>query len=311
MAGISPALKAVSGHRTPGRPAFPARPGNPGFTSKMPLPPALKSGARPPHSREAGAIGQALIENHRLNAAYVVRRACDPRPDGTGGETVVDHIRLFPLRDDVRGTYRVHEQILPALRKASVPVRWTDLTVRHTGYVDRDLRRKPDRDSRLLGILPRATPGRSLRPLQPVGLAQTQPVLQRRPGDLSREDGTDDGHFVERVFPRQSVPICTEVLVSFYQLSAVTTKIVLYEKRDLRNLRATFERNPPLPIFPNESLARPVSVQMRSKVHGIAAATSLGERGNRPSTRSDRRAPDMKAQGPSLRRGTHSLCARK
>ena len=32
-------------------------------------------------------------------------------PGGTGGEPVVDHIRLFPLRDDVRRTYRVHEQI--------------------------------------------------------------------------------------------------------------------------------------------------------------------------------------------------------
>jgi glycosyltransferase involved in cell wall biosynthesis len=32
-------------------------------------------------------------------AAYVVRCACHPSPDGTGGETVVDHIRLFPLRD--------------------------------------------------------------------------------------------------------------------------------------------------------------------------------------------------------------------
>jgi glycosyltransferase involved in cell wall biosynthesis len=43
-------------------------------------------------------------------AAYVVRCACDPSPDGTGGDTVVDHIRLFPLRDDARWTYRVHEQ---------------------------------------------------------------------------------------------------------------------------------------------------------------------------------------------------------
>ena len=112
-----------------------------------------QSGARPPHSKEAGAPGQASIENHRLNAAYVVRCACDPSPDGTGGETVVDHIRLFPLRDDVRWTYRVHEQILPGLRRAGVPVRWTDLTVRHTGYVDRDVRaRKLDRDSRLLAL---------------------------------------------------------------------------------------------------------------------------------------------------------------
>ena len=45
--------------------------------------------------------------------------ACDP-PDGNGGETVVDHIRLFPLRQDVRWTYRVHEQILPSLRRAKV-----------------------------------------------------------------------------------------------------------------------------------------------------------------------------------------------
>ena len=86
-------------------------------------------------------------------AAYVVCCACDPSPDGTGGETVVDHIRLFPLRDDTRWTYRVHEQILPALRRANVPVRWTNLTVRHTGYTDPVLRaRKLDRDIRLLEL---------------------------------------------------------------------------------------------------------------------------------------------------------------
>jgi hypothetical protein len=58
---------------------------------------------------------------------------------------------LFPLREDIRWTYRVHEQILPALRRAKVPVRWTDLTVRHTGYVDQALRtRKLDRDAAIL-----------------------------------------------------------------------------------------------------------------------------------------------------------------
>ena len=84
-------------------------------------------------------------------AAYVVRCACDPTPDGAGGETVVDHVRLFPLRKDVRWTYRVHEQILPALRRAKVPVRWTEITVRHTGYTDPALRaRKLDRDVKIL-----------------------------------------------------------------------------------------------------------------------------------------------------------------
>ncbi|WP_165230373.1 glycosyltransferase [Aquisphaera insulae] len=84
-------------------------------------------------------------------AAYVVRCACDPEPDGRGGNTVVDHIRLFPVREGVRWTYAVHEQILPSLRRAGVPVRWSDVTVRHTGYADPALRgRKLERDARIL-----------------------------------------------------------------------------------------------------------------------------------------------------------------
>ena len=84
-------------------------------------------------------------------AAYVVKCSCDPEPNGNGGQTVVDHIRLFPLREDVRWTYRVHEQILPALRRVNVPVKWTDVTVRHTGYTDAALReRKLQRDSKIL-----------------------------------------------------------------------------------------------------------------------------------------------------------------
>jgi glycosyltransferase involved in cell wall biosynthesis len=83
--------------------------------------------------------------------AYVVKCACDPEPDGTGGRTVVDHIRLFPVRGDIRWMYRVHEQILPALRRGRIPVHWTDITVRHTGYTDRALRaRKLDRDASIL-----------------------------------------------------------------------------------------------------------------------------------------------------------------
>ena len=87
------------------------------------------------------------------DAAYVVKCSCDPDNNGGGGQTVVDHIRLFPLRDGIRWEYRVHEQILPSLRRANIPVRWTDVTVRHTGYTDPDLRdRKLERD---VGILRR------------------------------------------------------------------------------------------------------------------------------------------------------------
>ena len=84
-------------------------------------------------------------------AAYVLRCACDHGQGRGAGITVVDHIRLFPLRDEVRWTYRVHEQILPGLRGADIPVRWTDLVVRHTGYSDPVLRsRKLDRDAKIL-----------------------------------------------------------------------------------------------------------------------------------------------------------------
>ncbi len=95
--------------------------------------------------------------------AFVVRCACDPGPDGAGGDTVVDHIRLFPLIEGVRWTYRMHEQILPALKRAGIPVEWTDITVRHTGYADRALRfRKLDRDCRILPRRACRTAGRSI-----------------------------------------------------------------------------------------------------------------------------------------------------
>jgi tetratricopeptide (TPR) repeat protein len=91
------------------------------------------------------------VLNGNDQAAYVIRCSCDLDHNGNGGQTVVDHIRLFPLREDVRWTYRVHEQILPALRRANIPVRWTDITVRHTGYTDPTLReRKLQRDCRIL-----------------------------------------------------------------------------------------------------------------------------------------------------------------
>ncbi len=82
--------------------------------------------------------------------AYVVRCSCDA--DGLGGgATEVDHVRLFPLRAEIRWAYRVHEQILPSLRRVGVPVKWSDVTVRHTGYVNPAIRgRKLDRDQAIL-----------------------------------------------------------------------------------------------------------------------------------------------------------------
>jgi glycosyltransferase involved in cell wall biosynthesis len=95
---------------------------------------------------------KAIIDRLRTDrpAAYVVRCACD-KSDEKIGQTVVDHVRLFPLRENIRWTYRIHEQIVLAVRKAGFPIRWTDLTVRHTGYTDPAVvDRKHERDMKIL-----------------------------------------------------------------------------------------------------------------------------------------------------------------
>ena len=111
------------------------------------LPRARPHGGSPQKGTGTGIHGRSQSP---FAPAYVVRCACDPGPRGSGGDTVVDHIRLFPLLEGVRWTYKVHEQILPSLRRAGVPVQWTDITVRHTGYADREVRtRKLVRDTSL------------------------------------------------------------------------------------------------------------------------------------------------------------------
>jgi GT2 family glycosyltransferase/Flp pilus assembly protein TadD len=86
------------------------------------------------------------------NAAYVLKCLCVPRDPGDSG-TLVDHVRLFRRRADLRWEHRVHEQILGALRRSGAAVRYADVVVRHVGYVDPALRkRKLERDLRLLEL---------------------------------------------------------------------------------------------------------------------------------------------------------------
>jgi glycosyltransferase involved in cell wall biosynthesis len=99
-----------------------------------------------------GSLGHA-------NVAYVMKCVCVP--DGPGGtQTAVDHVRLFRRDPAHQWDYRVHEQILPALRKTGTDVRWSDVAIRHVGYVDAALRRrKLDRDLRLLRLEEQERPG--------------------------------------------------------------------------------------------------------------------------------------------------------
>ncbi len=86
------------------------------------------------------------------NAAYVMKCLCPADPAlGPGSDTVVDHVRLFRNDPQLRWRYRVHEQIMPSLRRRGTPVQWADVTIRHVGYQAPALRRaKLERDIRLL-----------------------------------------------------------------------------------------------------------------------------------------------------------------
>jgi glycosyltransferase involved in cell wall biosynthesis/Flp pilus assembly protein TadD len=85
------------------------------------------------------------------DAAYVMKCLCLPGANGLS--TAVDHLRLFRNHPGIRWTFRVHEQVLPAVRALQHDVRWSDVVIHHTGYQDPALRqRKLQRDLRLLQL---------------------------------------------------------------------------------------------------------------------------------------------------------------
>jgi GT2 family glycosyltransferase/Tfp pilus assembly protein PilF len=96
---------------------------------------------------------RALLAGLRREpAAYVMDCVCLPDPRSES-DTVVQHLRLFRNLPGLRWEYRVHEQILPSLRRSGVAVRFCGVAVHHTGYQDPALRRrKLDRDLRLLRL---------------------------------------------------------------------------------------------------------------------------------------------------------------
>ncbi|MCI0637436.1 MAG: glycosyltransferase [Gemmataceae bacterium] len=83
-------------------------------------------------------------------AGYVMKCLCLPDPE-TGSSTVVDHVRLFRHHPELRWEHRIHEQILPSIRRLGGSVQWADVVIQHVGYQDAGVRRrKLERDLRLL-----------------------------------------------------------------------------------------------------------------------------------------------------------------
>lgn len=108
-------------------------------------------------SEECGRQLRALADSsHPDNVlGYVMQVHCPGIPDnGHADITVVDHIKLFPNRPELRFEHRIHEQILPAIRRLGGDVQFTDISVIHSGsdHSAAGRERKLARDFRLLNL---------------------------------------------------------------------------------------------------------------------------------------------------------------
>ena len=84
---------------------------------------------------------------------FVMQVHCPgPQHDSEPDITVVDQVKLIRNLKDVRFEGRIHEQVIPSIRRCGGEIRWTDIHVTHThGATTPEARRlKAERDIRLL-----------------------------------------------------------------------------------------------------------------------------------------------------------------
>jgi tetratricopeptide (TPR) repeat protein len=93
------------------------------------------------------------------NAAYTMTQQSELEAS-TYSTTRVDYVRLFCNHPQIRWDYRVHEQILPAIRAAGGELRRTDIVIHHAGFRDPARQEaKVDRNLRLLLMEAQERPG--------------------------------------------------------------------------------------------------------------------------------------------------------
>ena len=88
---------------------------------------------------------------------YIMQVHCPGNGEDAGPDfdvTMVDHVKLFRNRPDLRFDHRIHEQILPAIRAAGGEVAWTDFYVVHSGSDQTSVgqEKKRERDLRILNL---------------------------------------------------------------------------------------------------------------------------------------------------------------
>jgi len=92
------------------------------------------------------------LREHLPEGNYVFMMKQRSKPDRhLASPLVVDHARVFRRQPNIGWKYRLHEQVLPSLKKAGAKMVFTDLVIDHLGYADPQVRRgKLDRNLRLL-----------------------------------------------------------------------------------------------------------------------------------------------------------------
>jgi tetratricopeptide (TPR) repeat protein len=101
-------------------------------------------------------LRQLADATHSENVlGYVMQVHC-PGPVGNAAPdlTVVDHVKMFRNLSAIRFEGRIHEQVLPAIRRSNGEVTWTDIFVVHSGsdQSPEGRKRKQHRDLRLLRL---------------------------------------------------------------------------------------------------------------------------------------------------------------
>lgn len=104
----------------------------------------------------ARKLRELVCGSHLPNVAgYIIKVCCPAAPGEPASDfEMVDHVKLFRNDSAIRFEDRVHEQVLPSIRRLGGDVVLTDIYVNHSGsdQSPEGQRRKCERDLRLLHI---------------------------------------------------------------------------------------------------------------------------------------------------------------
>tara|TARA_R110000868_G_scaffold376770_1_gene641855 strand:+ start:2389 stop:7095 length:4707 start_codon:yes stop_codon:yes gene_type:complete len=105
-------------------------------------------------------IKELAAQDHPDHLMGFIMQVHCPGPAGDVSMTAVDHVKLFRNFPELRFEHRIHEQIIPAIRRRGGDVAWTDLYVVHSGsdHSVEGRKRKLERDYRLLELDNRERP---------------------------------------------------------------------------------------------------------------------------------------------------------